>query len=216
MLNILKVGSKKMKLQNIAMAVHQFCNCNSIVVSCKWIPRADNSIADRLSLLSDCDDWSIKQVVFDYFDNRWGPHTCDRFASSYNNKCKIFNSKYLCAGTCGVDALEQVWVDHVNWVAPPPRLIPEVIRKIETEKCRCTMVCPEWRSAPFWAMLIEKDGMFKSYVKNYSCLANDVVICQGRGNNGMFAKRELSFNMIFFKIEFFIICDFIRRIRTTE
>lgn len=86
---ILKVGSKKLNIR-------------------------DNTITDRLSKLSDCDDWSIKQVVFDYFDNRWGPHTCDRFASSYNNKCKLFNSKSLCAGTCWVDALEQVWVDHVN------------------------------------------------------------------------------------------------------
>lgn len=72
------------------MAVHQFCNCNSIVVSCKWIPRADNTIADKLSKQSDCDDWSIKQVVFDYFDYRWGAHTCDRFASSYNK-----NANYL-------------------------------------------------------------------------------------------------------------------------
>lgn len=51
-------------------------------------------------------------------------------------------------------------------------------------------------------MLIEKDEIFKLYVNKYSCFANDVVICQGRGNNGMFAKRELSFNMIFLKIEF--------------
>lgn len=45
----------------------------------------------------------------------------------------------------------------INWATPPPRLIPEVIRKIENEKCRYTLVCPEWRSAPYWA---EKDGMF--------------------------------------------------------
>lgn len=61
-------------------------------------------------------------------------------------------------------------------------------------------ICPE--SAPYWVMLIEKDEIFKLYVNKYSCFANDVVICQGRGNNGMFAKRELSFNMIFLKIEF--------------
>lgn len=48
-----------MKLQNIAMTVNPFCNCNSIMVSCKWIPKADNTIADRLRKLIDCDDWSI-------------------------------------------------------------------------------------------------------------------------------------------------------------
>lgn len=63
------------------------------------------------------------------------------------------------------------------------------------------MVCSELRSASYWAILIEKNGMFKSYVKkkNYACSANDqVVICQEREYKGMFAKWELSLNTILF------------------
>lgn len=68
--HILQVGSKKRKLQNIAISVKNFCSDNGIVLKSQWIPRANNTFADRLSKLSDCDDWSIKQSVFDYFDRR--------------------------------------------------------------------------------------------------------------------------------------------------
>lgn len=62
--HILKVGSKKKKLQDIAMSVHTFCDEHKIKVNCKWVPRAVNVRADSLSRMSDCDDWSVKQCVF--------------------------------------------------------------------------------------------------------------------------------------------------------
>lgn len=80
--------------------------------------------------MSDCDDWSIKQVVYEYFDEAWGKHTWDRFASSYNNKCEVFNSKYDCAKTSGIDAFAQVWSNSVNWAVPPPRLIKKWLEKL--------------------------------------------------------------------------------------
>lgn len=200
--HILKVGSKKRKLQDIAMSVHTFCDEQKIKVKCKWVPREENVRADCLSRMSDCDDWSVKQCVFEYFDNIWGPHTCDRFADLNNSKCKSFNSKHWCRGSSAIDAFSQVWTDHLNWVVPPPMLIPKVVRKIEKEKCNCTLVIPEWKSAPFWAMLIDIKGNFNTYVKTHSKMHNVHAICRGMGNNGIFGKRNLAFNMIFLKIEF--------------
>lgn len=105
--HILKVGSKKRKLQDIAMSVHTFCDEKKIKVKCKWVPREENVRADCLSRMSDCDDWSVKQCVFEYFDNIWGPHTCDRFADLNNSKCKSFNSKHWCRGSSAIDAFHR-------------------------------------------------------------------------------------------------------------
>lgn len=138
--HILKVGSKKKALQDITMSVHSLCEEKNIHLNCIWLPRAKNTKADTLSRMSDCDDWSIKQVVYEYFDEALGKHTCDRFASSYNNKCEVFNSKYDCAKTSGIDAFAQLWSNSVNWVVPPPRLIQKVVRKIEQEKRKCTVM----------------------------------------------------------------------------
>lgn len=179
--HILKVGSKKKTLQDIAMSVHTFCDEQKIKVKCKWVPREENVRADCLSRMSDCDDWSVKQCVFEYFDNIWGPHTCDRFADLNNSKCKNFNSKHRCRGSCAIDAFSQVWTNHLNLVVPPPMLIPKVVRKIEKEKCNCTLVIPEWKSAPFWAMLIDMKGNFNTYVKTHSKMHNVHAICRGMG-----------------------------------
>ena len=85
--------------------------------------REANTKADTLSRMSDCNDWGIQSWVFEYLDELWGTHTCDRFASDYNTKCKNFNSN-LCKGTAGIDAFKQLWYKDNNWLDPPPSQIP--------------------------------------------------------------------------------------------
>lgn len=175
--HILKVGSKKKDLQDIAISVHSLCEEKNIHLNCIWLPRAQNTKADTLSRMSDCDDWLIKQVVYEYFDEAWGKHTCDRFASSYNNKCEVFNSKYDCAETSGIDAFAQVWSNSVNWVVPPPRLIPKVVRKIEQEKCKCTSVISEWKHFFIFRLIFRSKGICKLIYKN-----KKVSYCAARNN----------------------------------
>ena len=45
--------------------------------------------------------------VFIHLDRLWGPHSIDRFASSYNSKLPRFNSRFLQSGTEAVDAFSQ-------------------------------------------------------------------------------------------------------------
>lgn len=97
--HIFKVDSKKKALQDNTMSVHSLCDEKNIHLKCIWLHKAKNTKVDTLNRMSDCDDWSIKQVAYEYFDEAWGKHTCDRFASSYNNKYAVFNSKYDCANT---------------------------------------------------------------------------------------------------------------------
>lgn len=88
------------------------------------------------------------------------------------------------------------------WVVPPPMLIPKVVRKIENDQCNCTLVVPEWKSAPFWPMLIDMKGIFNTYVKTHSKMHHVYAICRVMGIKGIFGKKNLAFNMIFLKLEF--------------
>jgi hypothetical protein len=89
-------------------------------------------------------------------------------------------------------------VGENNWLVPPPRLIPEVLRKMEGEKSKGTLIIPEWKSAPFWPLLF--DGNVLHYgIRGWKCIGKSCTI-RGRGNNGIFGKY-LSFNMIAVKIE---------------
>jgi hypothetical protein len=62
----------------------------------------------------------VDEDVFTKLNNVWGPHTIDRFASDYNTKCKVFNSKYWRPGTTGINAFDQHWGQENNWTVSLP------------------------------------------------------------------------------------------------
>ncbi|VDI74251.1 Hypothetical predicted protein [Mytilus galloprovincialis] len=113
---ILKVGSKKTHLQDINMEIQNACEQSNVSFFAQWIPRENNTHADTLSRLNDCDDWGVQTWLFRMLDREWGSHTVDRFAASYNKKCDKFNSKFWCQGTSGVDAFKQHWGKENNWL----------------------------------------------------------------------------------------------------
>ena len=94
---ILSKGSMKQDLQNVqnvAVNILNMCNINHVIIVPEWIPRENNTIADRLSRFAytDCDDWMVSAELFQILNTNWGPFTVDRFASELN-KCERFNSK---------------------------------------------------------------------------------------------------------------------------
>jgi hypothetical protein len=80
---IIGISSRKHTLQDINIETHNTCEENNVHLSSKWIPRENNTRADSLSRLSDCDDWGVQLWVFAILDSKWGKHTYDRFASYY-------------------------------------------------------------------------------------------------------------------------------------
>ena len=138
--------------------------------------------------------------MFESLDKLWGPHTCDRFASKYNRKCDIFNSKYWCKESSGVDAFKQVWSFDNNWFVPPPTLIVQTIKKAEKEKASGTLVLPEWKSAPFWPFICDRYG-FKQFIKSYKFFTGNVTH-RGRGNNGIFGRPNRNLRFLAIRIEF--------------
>lgn len=200
--HILRVGSKKMCLQDIACNIVDFCYQNHITFTSEWVPREFNTCADELSRTTDHDDWSIHDTVFDLLDLEWGHHSIDRFATHYNNKCLRFNSKYWCPGTEGVDAFHQFWGDEINWLVPPPILISEVVRKAVLDRASSTLIIPQWKSAPFWPLLFP-DGFNAAYfIVDCKKLDEAKLIVKGRGNNGVFSQKPLKFIMLALKIRF--------------
>ena len=154
--NVVKIisnGSKNPSLQKETLAIFSFSMANSVHIDPEWIPRSENQKADFLSKLTDQDDWSIPPEVFRQLDTLWGPHTIDRFANFCNTQLPRFNSHFWNPGTEAVDAFTCDWGDDVNWLCPPPYLIPRTIcHALQTHACD-TLIVPEWPSAPYWPML---------------------------------------------------------------
>lgn len=200
--SVLKSGSRKSDLQEIAVSVHQTCEERDITLIPEWIPRSQNQVADSLSRGLDSDDWQIQTWVFISLDKVWGPHTIDRFASHMNTHCVRFNSRWWCPGTEGVNAFDQNWSGECNWLVPAPRDVLMSLKKLENEKSKGTLVVPLWKSAPFWPMLQPTENDFAEFVKDYKILPQYNVTKSGCGNNGIFGENPLSFKMLALKVIF--------------
>ena len=71
----------------------------------------------------DYDDWRVKMDFFLLTEEKWGPHSVDRFASHENTHLPRFN-RFWCSGTEAVDAFSVSWAGENNWPVPPIFLIP--------------------------------------------------------------------------------------------
>ena len=193
--HILQVGSKKVKLNDICLDIVQSCDDNDVTLSASWVPREKNQEADSLSRKGDNDDWGMQWWVFKMLDEKWGPHTYDRFASSYNRKCDKFSSKFWCAGCSGVDALSQSWARENNWLVPPPNMITVVVKKVFRENLQATLVIPVWKSAPFWPLIYQNDSFVRP-VSDHLYLQGTNVTHKGLGKNGIFGKKCQNFMFV--------------------
>ena len=193
-------GSRCADIHAVASDIAVLCEDNNISMVTEWIPRVRNTEADLLSRCGDSDDWFISQSWFTYLDNIWGKHTVDRFSSAYNKQCDSFNSRWWVPGTDGVDAFCQDWATDINWLVPPPRLVVQCIRKLEADRAKGSLIVPKWPSAAFWPCIVNADGSYKSFITDYKILPRKGTVCPGKGNNGVFGKDPLPFNMLALRV----------------
>ena len=124
---VIRVGSMIKELHELALDIFFFLSEHrEIQLDVVWISHDQNVVADRLSKITDYDDYSVHDDVFTQLDALWGPHSIDRFACSYHAKLPGFNSRFLQPGTEAVDAFFQDWALENNWLVPTITLIGRV------------------------------------------------------------------------------------------
>ena len=102
--SIISRGSNKPDLQAIAARIFSHCFKHKIYLEAEWFPRSSNTTADQISRVIDFDDWQVKTYLYNYFNKKWGPFTCDAFADTENAKHQKFYSRFWCKNTSGIDA----------------------------------------------------------------------------------------------------------------
>ena len=147
-------GGPSKDLTQIAKAIWHLVASNNIALQIRHISGTNNVDADHLSRLQDKYNWMLHPKLFHLIDTLYGPHTIDRFVSATNSQLPRFNSRYHEAHAEGVDALAQGNLDtERNFVNPPFRLIPHVLRVIQAQRAEATIIAPFWLSQPWFRML---------------------------------------------------------------
>lgn len=139
---ILKAGSSKEDLQQMAVEIYNICCENKIVLKPAWLSRNLNSKADTISRFVDRDDWETSNRLLNFLNSLWGPLTVDRFADSRNHKVNRFNSKFYCLGSEGVNAFSQPWTDENNYLVPPTDETVLVLKRICNSEVVGVLVVP--------------------------------------------------------------------------
>ena len=184
---ILQTGSRKPDLQSEALAIFSLTLQGQVRIDPEWVPRTLNQQADWLSRIDDHDDWALHPNHFRVIDKMWGPHTVDRFACYYNAHLQRFNSRFWNPGSEAVDAFTCNWSGEVNWMCPPPYLIPRTIKHALNTMACGTLIVPKWPSAPFWPMLYPAADQMAPFVTDVKVLQKDeLVLIPGRSGSNLF------------------------------
>ncbi|XP_072025653.1 uncharacterized protein [Amphiura filiformis] len=191
--SILQAGSMKINLHVISLAIFNHCRQHFISLDVQWIPRRENQIADGISRVIDLDDWGVSPQFFSFVDSIFGPHTVDRFADNFNRKLPVFNSRFWCPGTSGVDAFTSSWNGENNWLVPPVSLVCKAVIHIVASRSVGTLVIPSWPSAAFWPFIFSEHSPVKWVVSEIITI-NSIrgVFVQGRNCKSLFGSEQLS------------------------
>ena len=96
--SILRDGSRKCDLKNLALVAFQICSHHCISFEVKWIPRDLNASAVCICKLVDFDGYGLNDFVLLGLIHLLGPYIIDRFACSYNGELPWLNSLFFQPG----------------------------------------------------------------------------------------------------------------------
>jgi len=195
-------GSGKFRLQRYATYIADLCEQNGTVIRPVWIPRCLNNVADFISKMVDYEDYSVSHDFFHLAQQITGfVPDFDRFANNMNTKCDQFNSATFCVGSVGVNAYNYHWGHGAkNWLFPPPRLVAQTVRYLQSCNGVGLLITPQWKSSSFYPLLMSFEnthvlkGKWAFHGRNIFCKGADASSCFGPEFTGTVELRLLDFN----------------------
>ena len=154
-------GSPNPSLQALAVALLDAQIDGGFLLTFEWVPREQNVRADYLSHVSAMrhHGYRLRVELFRALDERWGPHSIDRFASADN--CQPlqaphtgrFCSHYFSPNAVWTDAFTVSWEGENNWVFPPPHRLTEAVAHMRASGACGTIIAPEAPWEEWWSEL---------------------------------------------------------------
>jgi len=139
------------------------------------IRREDPRLAevDTLSKTKDSDNWSIDFASFQALNNEF-QYEVDLFADNINARLPKFVSKFYHEKALETDAFTINWNIGSLWVCPPVGEAGRTILKIRREKCKGTLIVPDWPATHYYTLIFSGGKLvppFKSVqpLKAYIC-----------------------------------------------
>ena len=200
---ILSIGSRQADLHDEAVSVYKLCRAYDIRLTVEWVSLDYNVVADELSRIEDENDYMLDRSCFMSLDRLWGPHLVDHFASEKTKQLDRFCSRFLNPGCEAANAFTLSWTGVNNWLFPPPFLVPRVLRHMSVGKEDGTLLVPEWRSAPWWPLLVTRRGRWREFVVDSRQIQPyEGIFVPGSAASSIFSSGTPAFSLLALKLKF--------------
>jgi hypothetical protein len=176
-----KGSSSCTQIHSLLVRLFWLCAEHNIKWDILWLPRELNEWADRLSKDLDEDDWSLQPRFWAVIQARFGPHSCDMFASDENALVEQFCSYYWCPGVAYVDCFSGNWSTGNLWWHPNPRDVGTILKKVQRDRAKGSLLLPIWPRALWWRTLCPDGRHFDNVVIDWLRLPRRGAILKGRG-----------------------------------
>ena len=158
--NILYKGSKVHLLNVMVREIFLALRNHVIKLVTYWVSRENQYIklADLGSRENRSDDYSLSSDCLKSVLIHFPKITFDAMASSTNTICQKFYSKLPSLNSCGVDIFSQsLDCEEFFFVFPPVSLGVQVLRFLESQKCKGLFIIPLWPTS-VWFNALFYDG----------------------------------------------------------
>ena len=158
-------GSPNPELQRLALQLFEAQLSGGFVLQAVWRPRELNVRADYLSRVAAMlhHAYRLRPSLFHWLDERWGPHTIDRFASIDTRQTPRFCSQYFHPEAEWVDAFAVPWRGENNWLFPPVPAIGQAVSHLLATRAVGTLVLPFAPWAP-WLPALRRGRQWAPFV----------------------------------------------------
>jgi len=93
-------------------------------------------------------EWHLRPTAAQALWSTFGPPTIDLFASNQSHQVQHYVSFNVTDNQAvWIDAFSRPWKVKVAWLFPPPTLIPQVLRHLQSATGRFYLLAPHWESA---------------------------------------------------------------------
>ena len=116
-----------------------------MTISARWIASEDNSLADALSRGSPFDELRLRGRAWRELEERYGPHTVDRYARASNARTARWEAAVPTLSAAGATGSSRWprWEEENNYAFPPPVELPRLAQRLqEAPHAAATVVAP--------------------------------------------------------------------------
>ena len=149
-------GTHSLVLSNLALALWEWAQKNSIMLSAEHYAGHLNTVADWESRhFRDASNWRLHQNVFSSLMQIRGPCVIDLFADRLNSQLPQFYSWKPDPLAIATDALLQDWSRGRNYAFPPFCLIMRSLAKLQGAGGELILITPVWPTQAWYPRLLD-------------------------------------------------------------